>query len=283
MPVQSQQDLYHYAPTKWVGVLFLFLFGFSAVLHLFQALRYKLHWLIYSATLCGVIEALGWAGRTVSAFNLNSSSSGPYILQSSLTLFAPTAILAVNFILLARLIARLGPAYSRLNPRLYSKIFLTCDIVALLIQCTGGGMSATKSMAKGGDIALTGVIFQFVAIICYITLAVEFFVRYAKYSPVRPDRSSHRGTVTPRVKQQIIGMGIMTVLIVVRSIYRTVELVDGWTGKIASTQWLFVVFDALMIALAMYTLHYFHPGRLLVPEEDEQHTLVQYPKQPGSP
>jgi hypothetical protein len=68
-----------------------------------------------------------------------------------------------------------------------------------------------------------------------------------------------------------------------RAIYRTVELADGWNGKIISTQILFstflsrlfvnrahgkrffflVVLDGAMITLAMYTMNIAHPGLLL--------------------
>ena len=72
---------------------------------------------------------------------------------------------------------------------------------------------------------------------------------------------------------------------VCRTIYRTAEFADGFQGRITSTQSLFstylslqlgsrttgrivtnycaVVFDGLMITLAMVTLNIFHPGDLL--------------------
>ena len=83
-----------------------------------------------------------------------------------------------------------------------------------------------------------------------------------------------------------------------RSVYRLVELSDGWNGRIIETQWLFGmlsirselaaswakraridVFDGTMIALAMFTLNIFHPGWLLVPEEK----AAQWEKHVGLP
>lgn len=65
----------------------------------------------------------------------------------------------------------------------------------------------------------------------------------------------------------------------IRSIYRTVELGDGWRGVVLRTQVYFSkflgglkllvseiptgVFDGAMVVLAMWTLNFFHPGWLL--------------------
>jgi len=75
---------------------------------------------------------------------------------------------------------------------------------------------------------------------------------------------------TPRLRIMLIGMTTMTGFIIIRSIYRTVELADGWGGKVIETQWLFDVFDALMIVLAMLTLNIIHPGVFLKPEESNK-------------
>jgi len=55
-------------------------------------------------------------------------------------------------------------------------------------------------------------------------------------------------------------MVIMTMFILIRTLYRVVEFADGWTGVVISTQWVFNVFDGTMIVLAIYTLNFFHPG-----------------------
>jgi len=69
-----------------------------------------------------------------------------------------------------------------------------------------------------------------------------------------------RGTTDSRLKRMLQAMFVMTILIVIRTIYRVIEFVDGWNGTIISTEWIFDVFDGLMITLAMFTLNLFHPG-----------------------
>ena len=47
--------------------------------------------------------------------------------------------------------------------------------------------------------------------------------------------------------------------------YRTIELVDGWEGRIIKNELYFNVMDGAMIVASMYCLNVFHPGLLLGP------------------
>ncbi|KAI0047690.1 RTA1-like protein [Auriscalpium vulgare] len=260
-------SLYHYDPTRWVAVLFLILFSLTTIVHLGQAIWWRMWWLLPTVVLCGALEIMGWIGRLWSSFN-NGTILSPFMLQSITTILAPTPLVGANFILLGRIIRRLGPRYSRLNSKLYSSVFLTCDIVFLLVQGSGGGMSAgsNPSMAKiGGNITLGGIIFQLVAIICYSALAVEFLVRYVKNKPFEKRDASDRprGRTDKHIQILLGGMSLMTGFILIRSVYRTIELSDGYNGKVISTQYLFIVFDAAMIVLAMLTFNLCHPGYFL--------------------
>ncbi|KAI9433908.1 RTA1 like protein-domain-containing protein [Lactarius indigo] len=237
----SQDDLqYGYVPTEWVCITFLSIFGISTFLHTVQAFSARFWWLIPSAILCGFLELTGWSGRLWSS--QNPFLDKPYIMQAVTLIIAPTPLVAANFILLGRIIRRLGPQYSRLTPRRYTIIFVSCDIISLVVQAIGGSVaSGTTTSASqvnlGSHIALGGTIFQLVAIIVYCACAAEFLIRYAHDRPVR-----------------------WAAFILVRTVYRVIEFVDGWNGKVNTTQWYFVVFDGIMISLAMLTLNAFHPG-----------------------
>jgi hypothetical protein len=105
-----------------------------------------------------------------------------------------------------------------------------------------------------------------VAITAYIGLAAEFFTRFFSRKaihheaskPIRDMETSSyitlmdsNGTSAPfqsknrmvigmemdtRMKFMIFGLFFSTLVIYVRSIYRTVELSDGWSGRIIQTQ-----------------------------------------------
>ncbi|KAI0310094.1 RTA1 like protein, partial [Amylostereum chailletii] len=247
---------YHYAPTEWICALFVSLFGLSTLVHVVQAFYFRLWFLLPTAGIAGILEVIGWSARLWSSKNpLNDQ---PFLMQISTTIIAPTPLVAANFILLGRIISRLGPRYSRLSAR-----WCEFDIVALFVQAAGGGIASVSEPDLGGNIMLGGIIFQLVAIICYATLASEFLFRYIKDRPIGRRDTDSRVPTTQRMKLMLAGMTLMTIFIFVRSIYRSIELSDGWTGAVISTQWLFNVFDGAMIVLALYTLNVLHPGILL--------------------
>ncbi|GJE93225.1 RTA1 domain-containing protein [Phanerochaete sordida] len=287
--IPPSTNLYHYTPTKGLCYLFVVLFAVTTLAHVFFAVRSRLWWLFPTVVLAGAGELIGWIART-------SSSSDPtqrndYIIQSTCLVLAPTPLLAAIFIIFGRLAQAIGSGYGRLTPRLYSRIFLTCDIVALLIQGSGGGIAAsannTSSQKLGSDIMLVGIIFQTVAMVVFIALAAEFFWRYAKDTPARPDAgyyspgAARRAPLSRNLKLMTLGLCLAMLFLLVRAFYRVCELADGWNGRIISTQWLFNLFDGAMIVLTMYTLNAFHPGRLLprtLPDPQRQDSVLEVDK-----
>ncbi|VDB99988.1 unnamed protein product [Peniophora sp. CBMAI 1063] len=261
---------YGYVPTRAISFLFLALFGLSTATHLAQAIYFRLWFLLPTVVLCGLGELTGWSGRLWSSYNIQNDNA--FLMQITTTIISPTPLIAANFIMLGRIIYRLGEGYSRLNQRWYTRIFLSCDIIALVIQGAGGGIASSANDKAGSDlganIMLAGIIFQLVCIIIYTALAAEFLWHYVKDRPFRRAFVyEHRSQTPRRLKIMLLGMCIMTVLLFIRSIYRTVELADGWDGVIINTEWPFDIFDGAMITLAMITLNVIHPGFFLVPEE----------------
>ncbi|KAF9464056.1 RTA1-like protein [Collybia nuda] len=270
----SLSSTYGYIPTESIAILFIVLFSISTILHVGQAVFSRMWWLLPTAGLCGVMEILGWSARLWSS--ISPLMNTPFIIQITSTILAPTPLVAANFVILGRIIVSLGPAYSRLSPKWYTIVFCSCDVISLVVQSVGGAMASIASgnnedPTPGGNIMLGGIIFQMATITIYVICAIEFFVRYFKRRPVRSvplnaadgKESSIRGYMDKRLKIMSIGLSFSTVCLFIRSIYRTIELVDGWNGKIITTQVYFNVLDGAMIVLAMYTLNFVHPGVFL--------------------
>ncbi|KAI0282477.1 RTA-like protein [Russula aff. rugulosa BPL654] len=244
-------------------------------LHIFPrrtSIHSRFWWLFPSAIFCGVLELVGWSGRLWSSTTL-SKLHGPVCPFGNELVVAPTPLVAANFILLGRIVRRLGPQYSRLTPRRYTIIFVSCDIIALLVQAMGAGIASGSIRLdhyrkliymcgtylhryRGG---LTLYASSFHHRVLYI--AAEFLVRYTHDQPVRrlaPVQGEVlRGRTDKRLHCMLQAMITMTIFI---DYLRVVEFADGWNGKVISTQWVFNVFDGIMIVLAMYTLNIFHPG-----------------------
>lgn len=264
---------YGYIPTEYVCIIFIVLFGISTFAHTVEAALLRTWWLLPTACLAGALEVLGWAGRLWSSDNITGVQ--PFQIQITATILAPTPLVAANFIILGRIIARLGPTYSRLSPKWYTIVFLSCDIIALIVQGIGGGMASSaagsgRDPSLGGRVMLGGIAFQLVAIAVYAVCALEFYLRYlwdrplhSVPKPIHGDQDATRGPFTNRLKFMSVGLAFSTLCVFIRSIYRTIELADGWGGRIITTEVYFNVLDGAMIILAMYTLNVANPGFLL--------------------
>ncbi|KAF8601726.1 RTA1-domain-containing protein [Ceratobasidium sp. AG-I] len=158
-------------------------------------------------------------------------------------------------------------------------LFRTWYMLPTLVMCglgelaAGGAMAATADTPdgskQGSNIMLAGIIVQFVAVILYTILAVEFVIRFSYNRPARKIveeyGQKHTGWATaPRgMILMLVGLGIATLFMVIRSVYRTIELTDGWNGVIISTEKWFNWFDGMPIVVAMVAFNVFHPGYLL--------------------
>ncbi|KAF9035019.1 RTA1-like protein [Hymenopellis radicata] len=261
----SDTSFYGYVPDRATAIVFLVLFSISTVAHIGQAVTYRTWWMLGTAVLCGLLEILGWVARLWSSYN--PGLDVPYEMQLTCTILGPTPLLAANFVIMEHLINRLGSGYSRLTPKWYIILFCCCDILSLVVQAIGGGSAADAVSTdgdpeKGGHIMLGGIVFQMVTITVYALCATEFFFRYFSDKPI-PGRGSTRGHLTLKLKLLSGAVVFSTVLLFIRAVYRTIELADGWTGRIIETEVYFNVLDGAMVIVAIYTVNILHPGLLL--------------------
>jgi hypothetical protein len=121
-------------------------------------------------------------------------------------------------------------------------------------------------------------------------------------SPAR-SVSNSRGVLTLRLKIMIAALFFSMTVLFIRyflttnkippltdsrnsfccsSIYRTIELQDGWTGRIIHTELYFNVLDGGTVVLAMFTMNFAHPGFLLR-EPPVAHGIKMVESREGSP
>ncbi|KAI0651904.1 RTA1-domain-containing protein [Trametes meyenii] len=291
-----QENLYGYVPDRDVCIIFVVLFSITAAIHLVEAIYFRMSWLFATAVFAGVAEIIGWSARLWSSYS--PFLQDPYIMQLCVTIIAPSPLVAALFILFGRISERLGEHYGRLSPMWYSIIFLTCDIISLVTQGVGGGIAGSSighqdDVDLGGNIMLAGIIFQLASISVFVVLMGEFFVRYFTDHPLRQPKKDPaveesyvpaRGVLTLKLKLLITSVLAMTIFLVIRSVYRMIELIDGFTGKIIQTEVYFNIFDGAMVVLAIYTLNVLHPGWLLEKKVPRTEAIALQQSSPsGSP
>nr|GAT60395.1 predicted protein [Mycena chlorophos] len=218
---------YGYVPKEYVAIIFVVLFGLSLGLHIAQATYYRMWWLFPTACLRALGEVIGWSGRLWSSFS--PGLYNPFLIQICCTVIAPTPLIAVNFILLSWVVTRLGSVYSRLTPIQYAIVFLSCDIIALVVQAVGGALaSAANTLAganQGANIMLAAIVFQFVALVVYSLLAADFFYNYTKDRPVRKPApgdsdgypaAAGRGLIDGKLRVMIYAVAFSTLMLFIR-------------------------------------------------------------------
>ncbi|KAH8435146.1 RTA1 domain-containing protein [Aspergillus melleus] len=256
--IDGVETPYDYQPSLPSGITFLVLFGLSMIAHTIQ-LVWKRQWWCAVFSIGCLTEILGWGARTWSA--VCPYSMDAFLMQMSTLVIAPTFFTAGIYVLLGSLIRAVGPESSFLRPRWYLWIFCTCDVISLVIQAIGGGMAASEASKVDGDtkpgthIMIAGIIFQMAAITAFVVCGIDF---------LRRSRKSHlREKFTVRMRYLVLATIVSVVAIYVRSIYRTVELLEGWEGYLITTEWFFIGLDGITMVLAVVVFNFIHPGWFL--------------------
>jgi hypothetical protein len=200
-------------------------------------------------------------------------------MQITSTIISPSFMSAANFTILGAIIRRVGQRYSWLTPRWYLIIFISLDLISLIIQSIGGASASqaaeqNKDAGPGGRIMLYGIVLQMIALTIYVLLGTDFVVRAYLNKPSRKvtsesasalaDEKEQRPTIDRRTQIMLAGLVLNSVLLFIRAVYRTIELNNGWDGPIITNQALFNWLDGAPITLATFTFNILHPGYLLL-------------------
>lgn len=129
------------------------------------------------------------------------------------------------------LILNLGPEHSRLKPRLFTWIFISCDVGSLILQAAGGGVAAAAGntdqllLKAGDDIIIAGIAFQvFTMSVCGVLTAHYLWTVSRKGNGITGEKSvDGASTVPPNQMRLVLAAGIFAyVTILIRCIYRYV-------------------------------------------------------------
>ncbi|KAI5249980.1 RTA1-domain-containing protein [Aureobasidium subglaciale] len=256
-----QRSAYGYVPSLAAGIVYCVLFGLSGLAHTFQAIRTRALWNLVFAIGC-LTEVLGWAARSWS--NQCPYNANAFLMQICTLIIAPTFFTAGLYVILGRMIAIAGPGVSPIGPTWYLWIFCTIDVISLVVQAIGGGSAAVAFNAEprgntkiGTDIMVAGIDFQLASVIIFSILFFLFLYR----ASVKRKIPAFRDDGDMKMLVAVTSFAIL--LIVMRSIYRTVELAGGWTGRVIETERYFIALDGAPMAALVIAYNILHPGVLI--------------------
>jgi hypothetical protein len=120
------------------------------------------------------------------------------------------------------------------------------------IQATGG----TSSLKTGANITVAGLFVQLVFFGIFIVVASTFHIRMRSHT-----------RVAGRIpwEKHMLSLFAASLIIMVRSIFRVAEYIQGFNGYLLSHEAYLYVFDALLMWLTMVLFNWMHPAEILSP------------------
>jgi len=279
--------VYHYIPNDAVAYLFIALMSALTLIIAAQAL-FKFGGSAYMSVIVlgGIIEVLGYGTRVLVTKDYKIDT---LIVTSLFLLVAPILFAFVNYLVAGWLLHAVGKRVRVLachvSPDHIAWLFLTSDVLCMLLQGAGGAMLADgidESVAN--PIVLTGLAVQIVFLSAFV--GVLYRLRF------RPDFVFHS---VESLRSLFVVLFLTTALIWLRTVYRLASFSSiaansvSDPGYIPSSQWMFFVFDSTLMTLvmALYAIFplnkYLQVGNDKAPWKAELHAGIAADKKADKP
>ncbi|CAN9090161.1 RTA1-domain-containing protein [Alternaria alternata] len=259
-PVEG--TLYGYYPSLGANAFFTAFFALCLIIQLGLGIRYKTWTYMIALSLGCLGEVVGYAGRLI-MYNNPFDETG-FQMQICCLIISPAFISAGIYLTLKHIVINFGESWSRLPPVWYTRIFITGDILSLVLQGAGGGIAATADPGSdlldiGTNLMVAGVVLQVVILSCFGILLAEYAIR--TYNR-RNQLSAEAMTLFHKTSFRCFIFAIIAAFlgIYVRCVYRIPELTGGWRSELMREETEFIILEGAMIVLSVLVLTVFHPG-----------------------
>ncbi|KUJ07476.1 uncharacterized protein LY89DRAFT_712005 [Mollisia scopiformis] len=239
----TPNSTWSFCPSEGASDLFIFLFGATTILHIYQGIRTR-KW--YTAA---------------------PTSTGAYALWFILILVAPLWINGFVYMVLGRMVWNFLPSREvfGIPARRLGVYFVTLDIVAFLVQILGavsavGNKNDPKSSTNALHIYMVGCGIQqlFILVFCIIAVRVHLELR-AQVSSIKKDAAMKMLYVTYAV----------VLLITIPIIFRLIEYAGGFDHAIPKEEAYMYCLDSLPMFTALVLLNVVHPGYIMPGKESD--------------
>lgn len=182
----------------------------------------------------------------------------PYSIQSVFLLLGPTLFAASVYMALGRLIRCVhAEKYSLIRIKWLTKVFVMGDVFSFLVQGGASGLMVTGNNVKlGSNIVVVGLVIQILTFCFFIATAVVFQVRMTRFPT--PESFDER----VKWKSHLRVLHAVSLLILIRSLFRVAEYIQGNDGYSLTHEWTLYVFDSTLMFAVMLIWAIWHPGDL---------------------
>ncbi|GKU13742.1 unnamed protein product [Fusarium langsethiae] len=254
----TQIVFFEYLPNKPAAISFVTLFGIVTLAHLIFIFIYRA-WFFIPFVLGGICEIFGYFGRAQA--HDTPDEAGPFILQNVLLLAGTPFLAATIYMSLRRVAAALDSEHlSFLSLRWFTKLYVLVDIGCIVSQFIGAIIPASgdaDAIVKGRIILIAGLVVQLCALSVFIITSAYLYIR------IRSETGPFLDSTFVRWRRYFRTIEAVTGIMIVRSIVRAVEYLQGQDGFVISHEVFIYLFDASLMFLVMLFFLIVHPGRLV--------------------
>jgi len=282
-----EYTIYGYYPSLAANAFFTAWFALFFFPNIIFGIYYKA-WTYMLALSAGcAIEAVGYAGRIM--LHDNPYSYQGFQVQICCLILGPAFNSAAIYLTLKHIALAFGPEYSVVKPRFYTYIFITGDLISLVLQAIGGGLAATAGEDEnqqdlGTDIMVAGIVWQVITLLAFGACAVWYFWKRNRAVKQGHHLSDEARLTLADRKFRLFAIGVTTAFFAVlfRCVYRIAELGPGWANEIMRDEASYIALEGALIAYATMVQTVFHPGYCFPQLTGRKKTSEREKRRPGS-
>ena len=198
----------------------------------------------------------------------------PFVIQNIFILVAPVLFAASIYMTLGRIITSVGgDKHSLVKPSKITLTFVLGDVLSFVVQGGGAGMSVIQDVdiAKWAErVIIIGLVIQIVMFGLFCILSVVFHRR------MKREPTAQLYSTTASWESGLYMLYAVSLLIMVRSIFRVIEYAQGQTGYSLSHEWTLYVFDSLLMFAVTVIFLWRFPGHFDAKQMEDAVSLQMY-------
>lgn len=289
-PYKGVYYLWQYVPKKAAAVIFLLFFLFSTAAVAYRMYKSKTWYcsvfVIGGFCKCKFILCMGRSAVGLTSFTPkvqvigygaragahdNTDKLMPFVIQNTFILLSPALFAASIYMILGRIIRRVrAEAHSLIPTRWLTKIFVAGDVLSFTVQGGAAGLMATgDNAAMGEKIVIAGLLIQIIVFGFFMVVTVVFHKRLMHARTLESQEDG--GTWAT----DLYMLYTVSMLIMVRSIFRMAEFAMGHDGYLLRNEWPLYVFDSTLMLIVVVIFFWKYPGYSRTQNVKSHATMLQ--------